>query len=163
MANTRSLTDMLSSRRMLTPERVAFRKQVILERKATQLVILSSVFESFTDPARLEDGFPRFIRPIKRAGGRHVAMWNWTPKDEKKPSGSSHPETTRIGKSIVIKGEVSGSGNVYVAGVVEGNVELHEGNLTVGPEGRIRANVQAHSIVVQGRVDGTCAALSTSS
>jgi cytoskeletal protein CcmA (bactofilin family) len=82
-------------------------------------------------------------------------MWNWTPIDEKKPSGSSHPEATYIGKSIVIKGEVSGSGNVYVAGELEGIVELLEGNLTVGPEGRIRANVQAHSIVVHGRVDGT--------
>src|SRR5258708_32909157 len=94
--------------------------------------------------------------PMKRAGGRRGAMWNWTPKDdEKKPGGSSHPEATHIGKSIVIKGEVSGSGNVYVAGALEGIVELLEGNLTVGPEGRIRANVQAHSIVVHGRADGT--------
>jgi cytoskeletal protein CcmA (bactofilin family) len=92
--------------------------------------------------------------PMKRAGGRHGAMWNWTPIDEKKPSASS-PEATHIGKSIVIKGEVSGSGNVYVAGELEGIVELLEGNLTVGPEGRIRANVHAHSIVVHGRVDGT--------
>lgn len=93
--------------------------------------------------------------PMKRAGGRHGAMWNWTSKDEKKSSGSSHPEATHIGKSIVIKGEVSGSGNVYVAGELEGIVALLEGNLTVGPEGRIRANVQAHNIVVHGRVDGT--------
>jgi cytoskeletal protein CcmA (bactofilin family) len=93
--------------------------------------------------------------PMKRAGGRCGAMWNWTPKDEKKPGGSSHPEATHIGKSIVIKGEVSGSGNIYVDGALEGIVELLEGNLTVGLEGRIRANVQAHSIVVHGRVDGT--------
>ena len=82
-------------------------------------------------------------------------MWNWTPKDENKPSESSRPEATHIGKSIVIKGEVSGSENVYVAGELEGSVELIEGNLTVGPEGRIRANVQAAKIVVHGRVDGT--------
>jgi cytoskeletal protein CcmA (bactofilin family) len=82
-------------------------------------------------------------------------MWNWTPKDEKKPSGSTHPEATHIGKSIVIKGEVSGIGNVYVAGELEGTVALLEGNLTVGPEGRLRANAQAHSIMVHGRVEGT--------
>ena len=93
--------------------------------------------------------------PMKRARGRCGAMWNWTPKDEKKPGGSSHPDATHIGKSIVIKGEVSGSGNIYVDGALEGIVELLEGNLTVGLEGRIRANVQAHSIVVHGRVDGT--------
>jgi cytoskeletal protein CcmA (bactofilin family) len=82
-------------------------------------------------------------------------MWNWTPKDENKPSESSHPEATHIGKSIVIKGEVSGSENVYLAGELEGSIELLEGDLTVGPDGRIRANMRARSIVVHGRVDGT--------
>ena len=82
-------------------------------------------------------------------------MWNWTPKDKNKRRESFCPEATHIGKSIVIKGEVSGSENVYVDGELEGCVELFEGNLTVGPEGRIRANVQAHGIVVHGRVDGT--------
>jgi cytoskeletal protein CcmA (bactofilin family) len=81
-------------------------------------------------------------------------MWNWTPKDENKPCGSSHPEATHIGKSIVIRGEVSGSENVYLAGELEGSVELLEGDLTVGPDGRIRANMRARSIVVHGRVDG---------
>jgi len=82
-------------------------------------------------------------------------MWKWTPKDEIKTVDGSFSEVTHIGKSIVIKGEVSGSENVYVAGELEGSIELLEGNLTVGPEGRIRANVQARSIVVHGRVDGT--------
>jgi len=81
-------------------------------------------------------------------------MWNWTPKDENRPVEGSFPEVTHIGKSIVIKGEASGSENVYLDGELEGSVELVEGNLTVGPDGRIRANVQARSIVVHGRVDG---------
>ncbi len=81
-------------------------------------------------------------------------MWKWTPKDENKPGESLYPEATHIGKSIAIKGEVFGSENVYLAGELEGSVELTEGNLTVGPDGRIRANVQARSIVVHGRVDG---------
>jgi cytoskeletal protein CcmA (bactofilin family) len=80
-------------------------------------------------------------------------MWNWIPKDENKPS-SVYPEATHIGKSIVIKGEVSGSENVYVAGELEGSVELLQGDLTVGPDGRIRANAQARRIMVHGRVDG---------
>jgi len=42
-------------------------------------------------------------------------MWNRTPKDENKPGESFYPEATHIGKSIVIKGEVSGSENVYLA------------------------------------------------
>jgi cytoskeletal protein CcmA (bactofilin family) len=63
-------------------------------------------------------------------------------------------DVTHIGKSIVIKGEVSGGGNVYLDGELEGGVELLDSTLIVGPAGRIRANLQARSIVVQGRVDG---------
>lgn len=54
----------------------------------------------------------------------------------------------------VIKGDVSGSGNVYWDGELEGSVELLDGDFTVGSEARIHANLQARSIVVQGRVDG---------
>jgi cytoskeletal protein CcmA (bactofilin family) len=66
---------------------------------------------------------------------------------------SSDPDVTRIGKSVVIKGDISGGGSLYLDGELEGNVELN-GSLTVGPEGRVRANLQARSIEVQGRVEG---------
>jgi cytoskeletal protein CcmA (bactofilin family) len=91
---------------------------------------------------------------INEACPKGGAMWNRTPKDENKPVEGSFSEVTHIGKSIVIKGEVSGSENVYLAGELEGSVELLEGDLTVGPDGRIRANMRARSIVVHGRVDG---------
>lgn len=107
-------------------------------------------------------------------------MWKWTPKDEKNPDAPSaaplvhsvshqepvktvptpqsvesfSTEVTRIGKSIVIKGEISGSKNTYLDGELEGSVGLVDGILTVGPEGRIRADLQAPSIIIQGRVDG---------
>lgn len=61
---------------------------------------------------------------------------------------------TYIGKSIVIKGDVCGSGNVYWDGELEGRVELQENAFVVGPDGRIRANLQAPSVVIQGRVHG---------
>src|SRR6266700_7936423 len=64
------------------------------------------------------------------------------------------PDITHIGESIVIKGDVSGGGDVYLDGELEGSVELPDASLTVGSGGRIRANLQARSIVVQGRVDG---------
>lgn len=63
-------------------------------------------------------------------------------------------EVAHIGKSIVIKGELSGCENVYLDGELEGSVELLDGDLAVGPNGRIRANLQARNIVVQGRVNG---------
>jgi cytoskeletal protein CcmA (bactofilin family) len=67
---------------------------------------------------------------------------------------SFRTDVTHIGKSIVIKGDVSGSGDVYWDGELEGSVELLDGSLTVGSGGCIRANLQARSIVVEGRVDG---------
>ena len=81
-------------------------------------------------------------------------MWNLTPKDANELTENFCPEATNIGKSIVIKAEVSGSENVYVAGELEGSVELLEGDFTLGPDGRLRGDVRARSIVVHGRVDG---------
>jgi cytoskeletal protein CcmA (bactofilin family) len=80
-------------------------------------------------------------------------MLKWNSGEADKPEGFS-PEPTYIGKSIVIQGEVSGSENIYVAGEVQGSLELLKGSLTVGPEAHIRANIQAPSIVVHGRVEG---------
>src|SRR5260370_26180589 len=64
------------------------------------------------------------------------------------------PDATHLGKSIVIRGDVSGGGNAYLDGELEGSVELLDSVLIVGPAGRIRANLKARSIVVEGRVDG---------
>ena len=67
---------------------------------------------------------------------------------------SFRPDVAHIGESIAIKGELSGSEDVYLDGELEGRVELLDGSLTVGPHGRIRANLQAPQILIRGRVDG---------
>jgi len=67
------------------------------------------------------------------------------------------PKTTEfalIGKSVVIKGELSGSEDLYIDGQVEGNIELHGNNLTIGPNGQVRANINAKGVVVQGKLEG---------
>ncbi len=63
-------------------------------------------------------------------------------------------EIAHIGKSVVIRGELSGSEDLYLDGEVEGSIDLRSNSLTIGPNGRIRANVQAREVVVHGRVDG---------
>jgi cytoskeletal protein CcmA (bactofilin family) len=63
-------------------------------------------------------------------------------------------EFAHIGKSVIIKGELSGSEDLYVDGVVEGTIELHSNNLVVGPNGQVRANINAKGVVVQGKVEG---------
>jgi cytoskeletal protein CcmA (bactofilin family) len=63
-------------------------------------------------------------------------------------------DVAHIGKSVIIKGELSGSEDLYLDGEVEGSIELRGHSLVIGPNGRIRANVHAKDIVVHGKVDG---------
>jgi cytoskeletal protein CcmA (bactofilin family) len=63
-------------------------------------------------------------------------------------------EIANLGKSVRIKGEVSGSEDLYIDGEVEGSIDLRSHNVTVGPNGKIKASVSAKSVVVQGKVDG---------
>jgi cytoskeletal protein CcmA (bactofilin family) len=59
-----------------------------------------------------------------------------------------------IGKSFVIKGQVSCDGDLYIDGQVEGSVDPKGNRLTIGPEGRLKANVTARAVVVLGRLEG---------
>ncbi len=59
-----------------------------------------------------------------------------------------------IGKSVVIKGELSGSEDLYVDGTVEGTIELKSNSLIIGPNGNVKAKVNAKSVTVQGKVEG---------
>jgi cytoskeletal protein CcmA (bactofilin family) len=59
-----------------------------------------------------------------------------------------------IGKSVVIKGELSGSEDLYVEGQVEGKIELHDNSLTIGPNGQVRADVSGKGVIVQGKLEG---------
>ena len=67
---------------------------------------------------------------------------------------SFRSDIAHIGKSVVIKGELSGSEDLFFDGEVEGTVELSGNSLTVGPNGRIRANINAREVVIMGKVDG---------
>lgn len=71
-----------------------------------------------------------------------------------KPADSYRAEVAHIGKSVVVKGELSGSEDLYLDGEVEGSIELRGHSLTVGPNGRVRANIQARDVTVHGKVDG---------
>jgi len=59
-----------------------------------------------------------------------------------------------IGKSFVIKGQVSCDGDLYIDGQVEGSVDPKGNRLTIGPDGRLKANVTARAVVVQGKLEG---------
>jgi cytoskeletal protein CcmA (bactofilin family) len=74
------------------------------------------------------------------------------------PQSASTGEQATIGKSLVIKGEVSGSESLYIDGKVEGSINLSGNRVTVGRNGQVAANISAREIVVLGKVRGNVTA-----
>jgi cytoskeletal protein CcmA (bactofilin family) len=67
-------------------------------------------------------------------------------------------DIVNIGKSVVIKGELNGSEDLTIEGQVEGTIQLRDHVLTIGPNGRIKAQVFAKSVIVLGEVVGNVTA-----
>src|ERR1700693_1733828 len=63
-------------------------------------------------------------------------------------------EQATIGRSLVIKGEVSGSESLYVDGKIEGTVNLGDSRVTIGRNGSVAANITAREVVILGKVQG---------
>ncbi len=78
------------------------------------------------------------------------------------PAGPAAPErgvnVANIGKSITIRGDVSGEEDLIIEGRVEGRVELANHHLTVGPNGHIEAEIVAKEVTIIGRVSGNVTA-----
>jgi cytoskeletal protein CcmA (bactofilin family) len=98
---------------------------------------------------------PEPVRPTPPAG---------TPAFDARPAAAGAPgalatgEQATIGKSLVVKGEVSGSESLYIDGKVEGSINLPGNRVTVGRNGQVAANVMAREIVVLGKIRGNCQA-----
>jgi cytoskeletal protein CcmA (bactofilin family) len=73
-------------------------------------------------------------------------------------SATSTADQATIGKSLVIKGEVTGSESLYIDGRVEGSINLSGNRVTVGRNGVVAANINAREIVVLGKVRGNLTA-----
>ena len=70
-------------------------------------------------------------------------------------SGAIHNEgIVNIGQSICIRGELIGDEDLTIEGRVEGKIDLKDHNLTIGPKGRIQAEISAKVIVISGEVAG---------
>jgi cytoskeletal protein CcmA (bactofilin family) len=59
-----------------------------------------------------------------------------------------------IGRTLVIKGEISGSEALYIDGRVEGKITMPESRVTIGRNGKVDASIQAKEVVVMGKVNG---------
>ena len=67
-------------------------------------------------------------------------------------------DIVNIGKSVVIKGELNGSEDLTIEGHVEGTIQLRDHVLTIGPNGKIKAQVFAKMVIVLGEVQGNVTA-----
>ncbi len=59
-----------------------------------------------------------------------------------------------ISQGIKIKGEVTGSEDLFVDGLVDGKLSLANGSLTIGPNGHVKADVLAREVIVRGKIEG---------
>jgi len=75
-----------------------------------------------------------------------------------RPVAASTADQATIGKSLVIKGEVTGSESLYIDGRVEGSINLAGNRVTIGRNGVVSANINAREIVVLGKVRGNLTA-----
>jgi cytoskeletal protein CcmA (bactofilin family) len=73
-------------------------------------------------------------------------------------TGKHERDMVNIGKSVLIKGELSGSEDLTIEGQVEGKIELRQNVLTIGPNGRIKAQIFAKAVIIQGEVHGNITA-----
>src|ERR1700726_1863106 len=64
------------------------------------------------------------------------------------------PSGGTITSTLTIKGEVRGNEDLYIDGEVQGTIHLTNGRVTIGPHGKISADVDAREIVVRGKVKG---------
>lgn len=83
---------------------------------------------------------------------RPVARPATPPPSSSGPSGSRGQAS--IGKSLKIKGTITGTEDLYIDGQIEGTIRLEQNSLTIGPNGSVDADVFAKDIVIEGKVTG---------
>jgi cytoskeletal protein CcmA (bactofilin family) len=75
------------------------------------------------------------------------------PKQTRKSTPQGQDQAT-IGRSITIKGDVTGDEDLYIQGRIDGTVNLKQHNVTVGSEGRVKANISGRTVTIEGEVNG---------
>ena len=98
------------------------------------------------------------VRPPQPASSPSPGAVSETSTARADVSRHSERDIVNIGKSVIIKGELSGSEDLTIEGQVEGKIELRQNVLTIGPNARIKASVFAKTVVIQGEVHGNVTA-----
>jgi cytoskeletal protein CcmA (bactofilin family) len=113
---------------------------------------------------RPEDNKPVSMNPIQPAqpvppsAGIAAPSIPTPHKETPKASDPHRADVGHIGKSVQIKGELTGSEDLYLDGSIEGTIDLRDHSLIIGPNGKIKAGITARDLVVHGRVEGNVTA-----
>jgi cytoskeletal protein CcmA (bactofilin family) len=81
---------------------------------------------------------------------------NTTPANSYTPvkPAASPMDQANIGRSLVIKGEVTGAESLFIDGRVEGSISFPDNRVTIGRNGNVAANITAKEVVIMGKVQG---------
>src|SRR6266851_9067380 len=104
-----------------------------------------------------EDSKPQGVAENSTTSANSAATISGSPASTY-PSSSALPVSPRaaacISQGIRIKGEVTGSEDLFVDGLVDGKLNLTNGSLTIGPNGTVKADVYAREVIVRGKIEG---------
>src|SRR5512140_1998911 len=101
---------------------------------------------------------PSTPEPQRPAAPAPTTSYDPAPATAPRNATLNTTDQATIGKSLVIKGEVTGSESLYIDGRVEGSINLPGNRVTVGRNGVVNANITAREIVVTGKVRGNLSA-----
>ena len=90
------------------------------------------------------------LQPPENKNATPAASNTYTPVK----TSSAPMEQATIGRSLVIKGDISGAESLFVDGRIEGTVNIPENRVTVGRNGVVTADVNAREVVIMGKVHG---------
>jgi cytoskeletal protein CcmA (bactofilin family) len=80
------------------------------------------------------------------------------PRETPKSVEPHRGDVGHIGKSVQIRGELTGSEDLYLDGEIEGTIDLRDHSLIIGPNGKIKASISARDLVVHGKIEGNVTA-----
>src|SRR6185312_13883237 len=101
---------------------------------------------------------PSSPEPQRPAAPAPTTSYDPAPATAPRNATLNTTDQATIGKSLVIKGEVTGSESLYIDGRVEGSINLPGNRVTVGKNGVVNANINAREVVVLGKVRGNLTA-----
>ncbi len=104
-----------------------------------------------------EDGKPQGVPEISTTpvgGSSAPSISSFPSREASKEVPVSSNASASISQGIRIKGEVTGSEDLFVDGQVDGKLSLTNGSLTVGPNGSVKADVTAREVIVRGKIEG---------